>query len=259
MRVYPVFNLQCDRATVTDMTWVSLKPWPNGLASRRKTCVQSCVGWPNGEKLASTCVRIGAGPNSMIQVAALKSSQVDASPREWVVKQNASSKLSLSCVNSRVRLARAGRTYTVPSTLEWHTSLLSRQILEGCFYVSPHVRESGIRNPANFCCWNPESRGLESGIHNGLESGIHYGMDSEIQKVEIRNPEAGIRNPGPSWILLHGRYVCNGHMASLHLSLTFFYRDCFRLQCNTGGFAKFQPPIWKQDFYFLGLVCYWFP
>ena len=24
--------------------------------------------------------------------------------------------------------------------------------------ASPHVRESGIRNPANFCCWNPESR-----------------------------------------------------------------------------------------------------
>ena len=55
------------------------------------------------------------------------------------------------------------------------------------------------------CCWNPESRGLESGIHNGLESGTHYGMDSgkhyginsEIQKVGIRNPE-------PSWILLHG-------------------------------------------------------
>ena len=76
----------------------------------------------------------------------------------------------------------------------------------------PHVRESGIRNPANFCCWNMESRGLESGIHNGLESGIHYGMesgshydmDSGIQKVGIRNPEAGIRNPGPSWILLHG-------------------------------------------------------
>ena len=25
-------------------------------------------------------------------------------------------------------------------------------------HESPHVRESGIRNPANFCCWNPESR-----------------------------------------------------------------------------------------------------
>ena len=54
-----------------------------------------------------------------------------------------------------------------------------------------------IRNRANFCYWNPES-------HNGLESGIHYGMDSGIQKAGIRNPEAGIRNPGPSWVLLHG-------------------------------------------------------
>ena len=67
---------------------------------------------------------------------------------------------------------------------------------------SPHVRQSGIRNPANFCCWNPESRELDSGIHNGLESGIHYGMDSGIQKVGIR--KVGIRNPGPSWMLLHG-------------------------------------------------------
>ena len=61
---------------------------------------------------------------------------------------------------------------------------------------------------------NPESSKfllLESGIHNGLESGIHFGMESGIQRVEIQNPdagirnlEAGIRNPGPSWILLHG-------------------------------------------------------
>ena len=27
---------------------------------------------------------------------------------------------------------------------------------------SPYVTESGIRNPANFLCWNPESSGLES-------------------------------------------------------------------------------------------------
>ena len=87
-----------------------LNPWPNGLASQRKfakpelayglamggqtdsqvhakkvvnfrhielTCdqlVSSCVGWPNGEKLASTCIRIWARPKSM---------QVIASSRKW--------------------------------------------------------------------------------------------------------------------------------------------------------------------------------
>ena len=45
----------------------------------------------------------------------------------------------------------------------------------------------------DFCCWNPESRGLESGIHNGLESGIHYGLDSGIQKAGIRDPEFIVR------------------------------------------------------------------
>ena len=28
--------------------------------------------------------------------------------------------------------------------------------------ASPHVRESGFRNPGIFCLWNPESRALES-------------------------------------------------------------------------------------------------
>ena len=51
-----------------------------------------------------------------------------------------------------------------------------------------------VWNPESTLVWNPESRRLESGI----------------QRVEIQNPDAGIqnleagtRNPGPSWILLH--------------------------------------------------------
>ena len=42
--------------------------------------------------------------------------------------------------------------------------------------------------------WNPESRRLESWIQR-----------VEIQNPDagIRNLEAGIRNPEPSWILLH--------------------------------------------------------
>ena len=68
----------------------------------------------------------------------------------------------------------------------------------------PHVRESGIRNPANFCCWDPESRGLESGIHNGLnpESTMVWNPEStmvwnlESTMVWIWNPLwYGIRNP----------------------------------------------------------------
>ena len=31
---------------------------------------------------------------------------------------------------------------------------------------SPHVRESGFRNPGIFCLWNPESWALESGIQH---------------------------------------------------------------------------------------------
>ena len=30
-----------------------------------------------------------------------------------------------------------------------------------CLLVSPHGRESEFRNPASFCCWNPEFRGRD--------------------------------------------------------------------------------------------------
>ena len=57
------------------------------------------------------------------------------------------------------------------------------------FAVGIRNPETGIRNPQWFGIrnpegWNPESKGLES----------------RIQMLG----EAGIRNPGPSWILLHG-------------------------------------------------------
>ena len=56
--------------------------------------------------------------------------------------------------------------------------------------LSPHVRESGMRNPANFLL-------LESGIQR-LESGIHNGLESGIQKVGIRNPK-GWNPESRSW------------------------------------------------------------
>ena len=98
------------------------KPWPNGFASRGKNrfacrlassrksqngvhftriqmnydqLVSTCFGWPNGEKLASICVRIWAWP---------KSTQVVGQTKR---KSNASWKLELTCIELRVRLARA--------------------------------------------------------------------------------------------------------------------------------------------------------
>ena len=47
-------------------------------------CRLSCVGWPNGEELASSCVRIWTRP-------------VIASQRKWVAKRKASSKLASTC------------------------------------------------------------------------------------------------------------------------------------------------------------------
>ena len=47
---------------------------------------------------------------------------------------------------------------------------------------SPHVKESGFRNPGNFCNWNPESWALESGIQV-YESRIPI-------TIRIRNPSS---------------------------------------------------------------------
>ena len=91
--------------------------------------------------------------------------------------------------------------------------------LKGNCKRSPHVRESGIRNPANFCCWNPESRDWNpesTMVWNPESTALVWNLESRrlesgIQRAGIQNPyagirnlDAGIRNPGPSWILLHG-------------------------------------------------------
>ena len=80
-------------------------------------------------------------------------------------------------------------------------------------FMSPHLRKSGLRNPRNFCLWNPESRKflfVESGILNtaqgirnplmiaiagihsttstDTESGILY-LESGIHGVESRIPD----------------------------------------------------------------------
>ena len=48
--------------------------------------------------------------------------------------------------------------------------------------ISPHVKESGFRNPGNFCFWNPESWKFLL-----VESGILC--------LGIRNTGVGIGNP----------------------------------------------------------------
>ena len=47
---------------------------------------------------------------------------------------------------------------------------------------SPHVKESGFRNPGNFCIWNPESWKFLL-------------VESGILGLGIRNTGLGIRNP----------------------------------------------------------------
>ena len=74
-----------------------------------------------------------------------------------------------------------------------------------------HVRESGFRNPGNFCQWNPgvwnpeySCRNLES--HWQLESGNRVPLEKIWNPVTgIRNPRRGIQNPWLSWIPLHMR------------------------------------------------------
>ena len=69
---------------------------------------------------------------------------------------------------------------------------------------SPHVRESGLRNLADFCLWNSESRALESGIQF-KESGIQVLLVKIRSPVPgIRNPQHGIQNPRLSWNPLYG-------------------------------------------------------
>jgi len=64
----------------------------------------------------------------------------------------------------------------------------------------PHVRESGFRNPANFCLWNPESWALESGIQL-KDSGIHQRLESGTQFPLTKNPKFSSWNPESKTVL----------------------------------------------------------
>ena len=71
----------------------------------------------------------------------------------------------------------------------------------------------GIRNPesSKFLLLESGIQRLESGIHNGFGIRNPEGWNPESKGLESRIQmlgEAGIRNPGPSWILLHGANNC---------------------------------------------------
>ena len=85
---------------------------------------------------------------------------------------------------------------------------------------SPHVRESGIRNPTFFCLWNPESRALESGIQS-LESAIqpveseiqphpqHWnpGLECTVVRVIIPPPRRPLPPPSPKSVWSPNMYI----------------------------------------------------
>ena len=75
----------------------------------------------------------------------------------------------------------ANRPKNTDNAFSVHYLFNTKWMNQGAFFqiVAPCKR---IRNPAHFCCWNPEFRGLGSGIHNGLESGIHYGLEYGIHR-----------------------------------------------------------------------------
>ena len=67
-------------------------------------------------------------------------------------------------------------------------SVASRKRKHEGKHRSLHVRESGFRNLANFCLWNPES---------------HYRLDSRDQKSTDKGwkPVLGIRDPESKTVL----------------------------------------------------------
>ena len=97
----------------------------------------------------------------------------------------------------------------------------------GCGLCGIRNPESGIRNPApgiqrTGIRWTGIRWTGIRPIHYGLESGIHY-----VWIPESRKPEARIRNPGPSWILLHG---ANLRSAKFYNAIVFGVLAC--LSCH---------------------------
>ena len=73
---------------------------------------------------------------------------------------------------------------------------------------SPHVRESGFRNPGNLGLWNPKCWGLESGIQL-TESGIQVPMTKNLES-STWNTESKEWDPEFKTVVepLHGAILC---------------------------------------------------
>ena len=69
---------------------------------------------------------------------------------------------------------------------------------------SPHVRESGFRNPEKFCLWNPESLFGQSGF--SLTIGIQN-PQVLLTNTGIQYLESGMENPRLSRIPLRGAKI----------------------------------------------------
>ena len=52
-------------------------------------------------------------------------------------------------------------------------------------YYLPHVKESGFKNPGNFCLWNPESGKIWH-----MESGIRLKESGIPLTIKIQNPRS---------------------------------------------------------------------
>ena len=67
--------------------------------------------------------------------------------------------MNFCCIN-----VQSGSVKVSWVTLDIHFSRALAKIIHPVWKIqlSPHVRESGFRNPENDCLWNPESWALES-------------------------------------------------------------------------------------------------
>jgi len=86
--------------------------------------------------------------------------------------------------------------------------------------MSPHVRQSGLGYPGNFCLWTPES-GIILHVQSGILSfGIRNTKTGENPVPGIRNPSPGIQNPRLSWIPLHEAITQPGYHVKVILKFT---------------------------------------
>ena len=135
--------------------------------------MSTCVGWPSGEILASTCVRIWTRP---------KPTLVNASQRKWMAKRNASRKLALTCADLRVRLASGlkegkavptTKTRIVGDSRPWNSDWL----IHSRWYLSP---VNAVMQKSAFLCKGSWAFYLNYPQINGKSDHVVW---TELQRV----------------------------------------------------------------------------